>query len=107
MSLVVHREVAETLERAGAVVALETAVVTAGLPEPVNLEAARAQLQAVRDGGAVPAMVGVLDGVLHVGLDDGQLERVASQGASIKAAARDLAPLMAGGPPEAMRNNSA
>jgi len=89
-------EVAEALSAGRAVVALETSVVAQGLPPPHNLEAARRQAAAVRAGGAVPAAVALLDGVVRVGLDDAALARLADPARrAAKAGTRDLAPLLA------------
>jgi pseudouridine-5'-phosphate glycosidase len=89
-------EVAAALAAGQAVVALETSVVAHGLPHPDNLEAARRQLAAVRAAGAVPAAVAVLGGEIVVGASDAQLERLADPARrAAKAAARDLAPLVA------------
>ncbi|MCK4874058.1 MAG: pseudouridine-5'-phosphate glycosidase [Phycisphaerales bacterium] len=73
------------------IVALETAVVTHGLPRPMNLEVVRELVTLVRESGAEPAVVGVLDGVLHVGLGAAQLDRLANDDDAAKLSARDLA----------------
>jgi pseudouridine-5'-phosphate glycosidase len=70
-------EVAEGLACGGAVVALESTVLAHGLPWPENLQTARAMEQAVREGGAVPATIAVIEGVIKVGLSDAELELVA------------------------------
>ena len=73
------------------IVALESTLVAHGLPWPQNLEVARALEDAVRDEGATPATIAVLDGVPRVGLSADELERLAREGASIaKAGAADL-----------------
>ncbi|HET7339492.1 MAG TPA: pseudouridine-5'-phosphate glycosidase, partial [Candidatus Dormibacteraeota bacterium] len=71
------------------VVALETSIVGQGLPPPHNLRAAHGCEAAIRDAGAVPATIAVIDGKLKVGLDDDDLQRVAS-GNAVKVSARDL-----------------
>ena len=81
-------EVAEALAEHGRVVALETSIVGQGLPPPHNLRAARECEAAIRKEGAVPATVAVLDGRLHIGLTDADLERVAAN--AIKVSSRDL-----------------
>lgn len=88
--------VRRALESGGAIVALESTVVTHGLPKPRNLELARDLERTVRDAGAVPATVGVSDGELVVGLDDAELERLAAGGAD-KASLWNLAALVAAG----------
>jgi len=80
--------VAAALAEGRPVVALETSIVGQGLPAPHNLKAARACEAAIREEGATPATVAVLDGRLRVGLDDAGLERIAA--GSVKVSARDL-----------------
>jgi pseudouridylate synthase len=77
------------------VVALETSIVGQGLPSPHNLRAARGCEAAIREAGAVPATIAVLDGRLKVGLGDDELQRLASGGA-VKVSSRDLGPAIAG-----------
>jgi pseudouridylate synthase len=77
------------------VVALETSIVGQGLPPPHNLRAARDCEAVIRDEGAVPATVAVLDGRLKVGLTDKELQSIAS-GSAVKVSSRDLGPAIAG-----------
>ncbi len=86
--LQVSAEVAEALERGRPVVALETSIVGQGLPAPHNLEAAFGCEAAIRDEGAVPATVGVLDGCVRIGLTRAEIERIAT--GSEKVSSRDL-----------------
>jgi pseudouridine-5'-phosphate glycosidase len=74
------------------VVALETSIVGQGLPAPHNLRAATECEAAIRDEGAVPATIAVLDGKIRAGLDRAQLQRIAED--SVKVSARDLGPAM-------------
>jgi len=60
------------------VVALESTVLTHGLPKPQNLQLARDMERAVREEGATPATIGFLDGNLHIGMSDVELERLAN-----------------------------
>jgi len=85
-------EVAEALARGRPVVALETSIVGQGLPAPHNLRAARDCESAIREEGAVPATIGVLDGQIVVGLTDAEVERIA--GGAIKVSSRDLGPAL-------------
>jgi pseudouridine-5'-phosphate glycosidase len=78
------------------VVALESTLIAHGLPWPQNLETAREAEAVVRAAGAVPATVAVMDGRIRVGLDDGEVERVASLGQFIKVSRRELAIAVAG-----------
>jgi pseudouridine-5'-phosphate glycosidase len=88
-------EVEAALAARRAVVALESTVISHGLPRPQNLETAHRLEQIVRDGGAVPATVAVLGGKLCVGLDEAQLERLAIDEGVRKVSRRDLAPAVA------------
>lgn len=72
------------------IVALESTVIAHGLPRPQNLETARRLEQIVRDGGAVPATIAVLKGVVHVGLSSEQLEYIAHSSDMHKLSRRDL-----------------
>ncbi|HSS94758.1 MAG TPA: pseudouridine-5'-phosphate glycosidase [Candidatus Dormibacteraeota bacterium] len=81
-------EVADALAHGRPVVALETSIVGQGLPHPHNLRAARECEAAIREEGAVPATVAVLDGRLHVGITDADLVRIA--GGAVKVSSRDL-----------------
>jgi pseudouridine-5'-phosphate glycosidase len=91
LPLDVGAEVADAISSGRPVVALETTIISHGLPRPRNLEVARDIEGAVRAGGAVPATCGVIAGRLRVGLDGGELERFALGDGIIKLSARDLA----------------
>src|ERR671920_1103496 len=93
----VSAEVAEATAAGRAVVALESTVIAHGLPRPLNVETARRLDRVVREGGAVPATVAVLGGRVCVGLDDGQLERVAFGEGVRKLSRRELAAAIACG----------
>ncbi|MGC4769431.1 pseudouridine-5'-phosphate glycosidase [Micromonospora sp. DT44] len=84
-------EVAAALRDGRPVVALESTIVSHGLPRPQNLRVAREIEQAVRDAGAVPATIGMIRGELVVGLDDAQLTRLATVDGVTKLSVRDLA----------------
>lgn len=84
------QEVEAALRDGRAVVALESTVIAHGLPRPQNLETALELEKIVREGGAVPATIALLDGVIHVGLDRAQLEQVARQEQIHKLSRRDL-----------------
>jgi pseudouridine-5'-phosphate glycosidase len=73
------------------IVALESTIVSHGLPRPDNLRVAREIEQTVRDHGAVPATIGMVAGELVVGLDDAQLAHLAGAGGVAKLSVRDLA----------------
>jgi len=86
-------EVKDALNTGRPVVALETAIVTHGLPYPINLETALEVEGQVRAGGAVPATIGVVDGRIAVGLEKAQLEMLADPNVvgKVKMSRRDLA----------------
>ena len=91
--LVIHPEVAAALAAGRPVVALESTLISHGLPYPANLAVARDSEQAIRGGGAVPATVAIRDGALLVGVDDGDLAAFASvpAGSALKASRPSLA----------------
>lgn len=93
----VNESVRRALDRDAPVVALESTILAHGMPYPRNLETARAVEADVRAAGAVPATIAVLDGTICVGLDDGQLERVASSRDMLKLSRADLAYALATG----------
>ena len=90
-------EVADARRDGRPVVALESTIVSHGLPRPDNLRVAREIEQAVRTAGAVPATIGMVGGDLVVGLDDAQLTRLASTDGVAKLSVRDLAAAAASG----------
>ena len=87
----IRAEVAEALETGAPVVALESTLISHGLPSPDNLEVAHEAERTVRAEGAVPATVGVIGGVAKVGLDEDELELMAASSDVSKLSARDLA----------------
>jgi pseudouridine-5'-phosphate glycosidase len=90
-------EVAEAVAAGRPVVALESTLIAHGLPRPGNAEVARELEQAVRDHGAVPATIALLEGVVRVGLDEAALEAIATRDDVAKCSARDLPIAMARG----------
>src|SRR4051812_43310985 len=76
--VLVHEEVREALAEGRAVVALESTIISQGLPRPDNARLAREFEHMVRDAGAVPATVAVIDGTPRIGLDDAALDRLAN-----------------------------
>ncbi|MFD9035782.1 pseudouridine-5'-phosphate glycosidase [Streptomyces sp. NPDC059567] len=97
MSTQVSEEVREALDEGRPVVALESTIIAHGLPRPRNLAVARELEALVRDGGAVPATIAVIDGTAHVGLDQDGLTRIAEDPSVRKLGHRDLAPALATG----------
>ncbi len=94
MSLRIHQEVKKALAEGRAVVALESTVITHGLPRPDNLALAQRLERIIREAGAVPATIGMLSGELVVGLDEAELEHLATAQAH-KASLWNLAALSA------------
>ncbi len=93
--IILAPEVAAALAKGDAVLALESTIITHGMPFPQNLEMARSVEAIVRENGAVPATIAVMDGRLMVGLSDDDLQRLAKEGhAAAKASRRDLAALL-------------
>ncbi|KAL6638309.1 hypothetical protein ACP70R_025881 [Stipagrostis hirtigluma subsp. patula] len=91
-------EVADALARGGAVVALESTIICHGMPYPKNLQTAMEVEAVVRENGAVPATIAILDGVPHVGLNSEQLRNLAISGGKFqKTARRDIAHVVASG----------
>ena len=88
------REVSEALDEGRPVVALESTLIAHGLPQPENVEIAHLIEGTVREEGAVPATIAVVDGMVRIGLDRKGLEEIAS-GDVAKCSARDLAVVMA------------
>jgi pseudouridylate synthase len=95
--VLIHPEVQAALEAGRPVVALESTIISHGLPRPDNLHTAREIEAAVRAGGAVPATVAVVDGAARIGLDDEALSRVAGDPDAVKVSVRDLATVAARG----------
>jgi len=93
--IVVLPEVADALAGGRPVVALESTIVSHGLPRPENLRVARAVEDTVRSRGAVPATIAVLDGAVRVGLDNAALEDIAGRDDVVKASLRDLGTVVA------------
>ena len=83
--------VAEALKDKSPVVALESTIITHGLPRPKNLEVALEVEQIVTEAGATPATIAVIDGQIHIGLEPDQLTQIANDENIIKASIRDLA----------------
>jgi len=88
---VVHPEVEQALRESVPVVALESTVITHGLPYPENEKLARDLEGEIRARGCVPATIAIMDGVIHVGLAEAQLERLAQAEEMLKISSRDIA----------------
>ncbi len=75
--MIIKEEVREALDRGGEVVALESTLIAHGLPYPENVEIGKRLESIIREEGAVPATLAILDGEIHVGLSDEELEYIA------------------------------
>jgi pseudouridine-5'-phosphate glycosidase len=90
-------EVAEARDAGRPLVALESTIITHGMPWPQNVETARAVEAEVRAAGATPATIAVLDGRIHIGLDDAQLDALGQASGVMKLSRADLAACVAAG----------
>lgn len=90
-------EVDDALRSGRPVVALESTIISHGLPRPANLRVAREVEDTVRGRGAVPATIAILDGRVHIGLGADELEEVANRSDIVKVSVRDLATIVASG----------
>lgn len=94
--LEIHPEVEATLATGGAVVALESTIISHGLPSPRNVVVAAQIEQNVRDGGAIPATIAIIGGVVKVGLSPAELEILGDPASDVvKVSTRDLGPVLA------------
>jgi pseudouridylate synthase len=89
--IVTSNEVKRAMSISLSIVALESTVLTHGLPRPQNLQLAHDMEHAVREEGATPATIGFLDGYLHIGLSESELERLANERDTHKVGPRDFA----------------
>ena len=83
-------DLAVALAEGKPLVALESTIISHGLPRPRNYEVALEIEQAVRDAGATPATIAIVDGVAHVGLNDAALKTIANDNSVVKVSVRDL-----------------
>jgi pseudouridine-5'-phosphate glycosidase len=90
-------EVAKALDAGQPIVALESTIISHGLPRPSNLQVAREVEEIVRSHGATPATIAILDGKVLIGLTDDQLVEIANRDDIAKASSRDLAIIAATG----------
>lgn len=90
-------EVAEARDTGAPIVALESTIITHGMPYPRNLDMARQVEDDIRTAGAVPATIAVLGGVVHIGLETAELEQLAQTTGALKLSRADLAAALAMG----------
>ena len=84
------KEVRQAIASNAPIVALESTIISHGLPRPTNISVALDVEEIVRNNGAIPATIAILDGEIHVGLDAAELDRVANDENITKASIRDL-----------------
>lgn len=90
-----HPDVKEALESNKPVIALESTIISHGMPYPQNVEMAKKVEDIVREGGAVPATIAIMDGKIKVGLDEASLEKLGNSEGVAKVSRRDLAEIIA------------
>lgn len=95
MNIQYSKEVAAALSKGLPIVALESTIISHGLPRPSNLAVAQEVEEIVRSHGATPATIAILNGVVHIGLDSDQLSEIANRDDISKASIRDLAMISA------------
>jgi pseudouridine-5'-phosphate glycosidase len=90
-------EVAAAKAAGAPIVALESTIITHGMPYPQNVETARQVEAEIRDAGAVPATIALMDGTIQIGLDDARLEDLAKTPDAFKVSRADFAPILISG----------
>jgi len=95
--VIITEEISTALSEGRGVVALESTIISHGLPRDSSARVAREIEAAVRDGGAIPATIAIVEGHVHIGLDDDALDRIAMERNVIKSSIRDLSSVLASG----------
>jgi len=95
--IAVRNEIRDAIESDSPVVALESTIISHGMPYPTNLEVAREAEERIRAAGGIPATIAVLDGSVRVGLSAPEIERLATEQGLLKISRRDLAWAVSGG----------
>jgi len=93
--ITLSEEVRQAKEQGKPIVALESTIISHGMPYPQNVKTAREVEQIIRDNGAVPATIAIIDGKIKIGLSDEELEMFGKSSDVAKASRRDLAYLLA------------
>ena len=88
--LQVHPEVQKAVASGQPVVALESTIISHGMPYPKNIEMAKNVSKIIRDNGAIPATIAIIDGILKVGLTEEEIELLGTSKNVVKASRRDL-----------------
>ncbi|WP_139491265.1 pseudouridine-5'-phosphate glycosidase [Brevibacillus dissolubilis] len=95
MNIQIKADIQEALAQGKAVIALESTIISHGMPYPKNVETALEVEQIIRDAGAVPATIAIMDGVIKIGLSHDEIEQLAQASDVLKASRRDLPYIMA------------
>lgn len=88
--MTVHPEVQQAMDTGKAVVALESTIISHGMPYPENVKTARLLGEIIREEGAIPATLAIIDGMIHIGLSDEELEMLGQSDEVAKVSRRDL-----------------
>lgn len=91
----ISEEVKTALERGRAVVALESTIISHGMPHPRNVETALGVEAVVRENGAIPATIAIFDGAIRVGLSENEIDRLGTESGVLKASRRDIGVVIA------------
>ena len=101
MKIVYNSEVNQARNKMGSyskpIVALESTIITHGMPYPKNIQVAREVEEIVRQNGAIPATIAILDGSIHIGLEDVELKKLAQTRGVVKVSRADIAFTIANG----------
>ena len=101
MKIVYNSEVNQARNKMGSyskpIVALESTIITHGMPYPKNIQVAREVEEIVRQNGAIPATIAILDGSIHIGLEDVELKKLAQTRDVVKVSRADIAFTIANG----------
>lgn len=97
LPLVLSPDVAAARKAGAPIVALESTIITHGMPYPQNIETARLVEKCIRDNGATPATIAVMNGKLHIGLTDAELQELATAENVAKVSRADIAVVLASG----------
>ncbi len=89
--IILSQSVQEALKNQTPIVALESTIISHGMPYPKNIEMAQTVERIIIENGATPATIAIMDGYIHVGLSDEKLKRLAKHGSVIKVSTRDIA----------------
>ncbi|WP_243355269.1 pseudouridine-5'-phosphate glycosidase [Bacillus litorisediminis] len=95
VQLVFSEEVKQAKENGKPIIALESTIITHGMPYPQNIETAFEVEEIIREEGAVPATIAILDGKIHIGLSQDEIKQLAYSKDVIKASRRDLPYILA------------